>query len=48
LIDLSIEKNPLRDTEWHLDKVINDLVRDRGGKPEPKPYKRDYRDYRDC
>jgi len=46
LIDLSIEKNPLRDTEWHLDKVINDLVRDRGGKP--KPYKRDYRDYRDC
>ena len=48
LIDLSIEKNPLRDTEWHLDKVINDLVRDRGGKPAPKPYERDYRDYRDC
>jgi len=48
LIQLSVEKNGQKDIVWHLEKVIYDLVRDRGGKPEPKPYKRDYRDYRDC
>ena len=46
LLQLSVERNGQRDIVWHLEKVIYDLVRDRGGKP--KPYKRDYRDYRDC
>ena len=48
LLQLSLERNGQRDIVWHLDKVIYDLVRDRGGKPDPKPYVHDYRDYRDC
>ncbi len=31
LLDLSIEKNPSKGVVWNLEKVIYDLVRDRGG-----------------
>ena len=48
LVQLSLERNGQRNIEWHLDKVIYDLVRDRGGKPDPTPYVHDYRAYRDC